>query len=428
MFSIKYGKYFSQFYSLEQYYQDSEFPPSDAYDVKLYGIKLEEVFGRMGLKPQHWTSPASILHECAFDGLEFPSVWHNEYRIRRESVNYALHCCHRLWISNYKVGYWPEGAIHDYDLASAFPSEAMQLYDTRPDNCKYTKSESYVPDADWGYLYGDITINKDYSPIMRANDNGDLQNPIGRWRDYITLDEVNFIEKHKLGTFKLIDGWFLKFKNREPIFDGVLQKLYAYRGKHFLTDALAKRMMNSLYGLTIQKFRDGQSGKFYNPFYAANITARCRLKVGEFILSNELQDNMVSVTVDGCLAAKRVPDSNLGTGMGKWKYAGDDATIVISPGLIFRASKKPKGINYQVLKDLIEARPNAHIYTAELPKRVTMSEALRLDFNQIGKTQNFGSTIDLESAQTKQDRVFREFPKTGKELLAGQYTSSPVVV
>jgi len=428
VFSVKYGKYFAQYYSLAQYYQDTVEPPIDAFEVRYLGKKLEEVLMRMNLKPQHWTSPAAILRECAFDGIVFPTVWHNERLVRRESVNYALRCCHRLWISNFKVGFWPEGTISDYDLQSAFSSEAMQLYDTRPENCKYIKSDKFIPDADWAFLYGDITINRDYSPIMRIDDNGNLQNPVGTWRGHLTLDEVNFIEKWKLGTFKLNNGWFLKFKSHEHIFDDVLQKLYSYRGQHFLTDALAKRMSNSLYGLTIQKYQDGSSGKFFNPFYAATITTRCRLKVAEFILSNELQDNLVSVTVDGCLTDKPVAKSKLGAGMGKWKFAGSDATIVVSPGFIFRADKKPHGINYQVLMEMIEKHPNSSTYSVDLSKRVTMSEALRLDFSLIGTKQKFGSTIDLNLARTSQDRIFNKFPRTGKELLNRQYTSEPIVI
>jgi hypothetical protein len=428
VFSVKYGRYFAQFYDLSQYYQETIEPPVDAFEVKYLGNKLEEVLGRMNLKPSRWTSPASILGECVLEKMEVPTVWHNERRVRRESVNYALRCCHRLWISNFKVGHWDAGTIHDYDLTSAYPSEAMQLYDTRPENCKYIKSDKFIPDADWGFLYGNITINSDFSPIMHLDDNGELRNPIGQWRGHLTLDEVNFIEKYKLGTFELNNGWFLKFKSKKPVFDGTLQKLYSYRGKHFLTDALAKRMANSLYGLTIQKYQDGTSGKFFNPFYAATITTRCRLKVAEFILANELQDHLVAVNVDGCLVDKPVAESKLGSGMGKWKFAGDDATIVVSPGMIFRADKKPHGINYGTLMGMIEKSPDSAIYSVDLLKRVTMGEALRIDFALIGTVQKFGSTIDLNHARTSQDRIFRKFPKTGKELLGGQYASEPVVI
>jgi hypothetical protein len=431
IFSIKHDKYFAQFFDLSQYYQDSlPEAPTDAFEVRYLGKKVEEVLARMNLKPSRWTSPASILRECILEKMEVvPSVWDNErVHIRREPTNYALRCCHRLWISNFKVGHWDTGTIHDYDLTSAYPSEAMQLYDTSPSNCEYTKSTEFIPDADWGFLYGDITINKDFSPIMHQDGNGELRNPIGQWRGHLTLDELGFLEKHKIGTFKLNNGWFLKFKSHEPVFDDALQKLYSYRGKHFLTDALAKRMANSLYGLTIQKYQDRTSGKFFNPFYAATITTRCRLKVAEFILANELQDHLVAVNVDGCLVDKPVAESKLGSGMGKWKFAGDDATIVVSPGMIFRADKKPHGINYGTLMALIEKSPNSAIYSVDLPKRVTMKEALRIDFALIGTVQKFGSTIDLNLARTSQDRVFRKFPKTGKELLGRQYTSEPVTI
>ncbi len=427
IFSVTYGRYFAQYYSLDQYFQDTEEPPADAFEVKFLGNKLEEVLCRMNFKPEHWTSPASILKECVLDQIDFPTVWQNEGRVRRESVNYALRCCSRIWISNFKIGFWPEGTTYDYDLASAYSGEAMQLWDTRPENCEYIKSNKFIPDADWGYLYGDVIINKDYSPIMR-DVNGEYQNPIGQWRDYITLDELNFIEKHKLGKFNFFNGWFLKFKSHENIFENVLKGLYSYRGSHFLTDALAKRMMNSLYGITIQKYMDGRSGEFFNPFFASNITTRCRLKVAEFILSNELQDHLISVNTDGCLTDKPVAENKLGSGIGKWKFCGSDATILVSPGMVFRADKKPHGINYQVLKEAIEKEPNSSIYSVDLEKRVTMSEALRLDFSLIGKTQKFHSTIDLNLARTSQDRIFKEFPKTGKELLSKQYISEPVVI
>jgi hypothetical protein len=179
VFSISYEKYFSQFFDLSQYYQDTEGPPVDAFEVKRLGNKLAEVFARMDLQPKSLTSPAKILKDCAFGEVVFPTAWHNEGLVRRESANYALHCCHGNWITSFKAGYWPENTAFDYDLTSAYPAEAMQLYDTRPENCKYIKTNEFVSDADWAFLYGEVTIDKDFSPIMYGSDNRSSCNPIG---------------------------------------------------------------------------------------------------------------------------------------------------------------------------------------------------------------------------------------------------------
>lgn len=435
VFSIHYEKYFSQFFDLSQYYQDTIEPPFDAFEVKFLANKLEEVFARMGLQPQSWTSPAKILKDCAFNRMVFPTVKDNEGLVRRESVNYALHCCHGNWITSFKAGHWPKGTAFDYDLTSAYPAEAMQLYDTRPENCRYIKSNKFIPDADWAFLYGEVKIDKDFSPIMYGSANRGLCNPVGQWRTYLTLDELNFIEKHKLGTFNFFNGWFLKFKNHKHIFNDVLQKLYSYRGKHFLTDALAKRMMNSLYGITLQRNSDGSSGEFFNPFFGAQITTRCRLKVAESIIENGLQNNLVSINTDGFLVDKPVPESKLGIGMGTWKFCGSDATIVASPGWVLRADKKPHGITYQTLRAMIAREADSSVYSVELKRRFTMNDAIEDDgtikedkLSLIGQMHEFYSSLNLNSTRVRQSRVFREYPETGEELLMKQYVSEPIVI
>jgi hypothetical protein len=294
--------------------------------------------------------------------------------------------------------------------------------------CKYDKSDKIIESADWGYLKGNITINSDYSPIMRTNEAGYGENYIGIIYDYITLDELKFIEKYKIGSFKMESGWFLTFRTKCQPLEVILNRLYSYRGNDPLVNTLAKRMMNSFYGKTLEIRNDGKYGKFYNPMYAAQITANNRLNVGKFIIENELQSSLIEVQTDGIRTDKRVPDSKLGKGIGKWKLSSVAPLIVVSIGDTYQEDKKPHGFNYETLTSMINEHPNSSYYSIDLKKRVTMKEALMTEFNEIGKIRAFPSSVDLIMAKMNQDRIFKKYPETGKQLLSHKYDSLPKTI
>jgi hypothetical protein len=421
----------SQLYGIEQYFQEIPIPPDDVYSVKALGDKLMETLAVMNLYPTKLTSPASIYTECILEHANIPSMSENKKvslsakAQHKEALAYALKCCSRLWISNYQVGHWLDNEAWDYDLSSAFSSETMKLYSTNMENCQYEKSSRIIESADWGYLHGAINIIQDYSPIMRLNYQSELENPIGFWDGYITLDELRFIEANNIGTFKLEDGWFLTFKGKMPVFGNLLQRLYSYRGRDQLTDGLSKRMMNCVYGVTLRQDSDGKLGKYYNPFYAAQITTNNRLNVARFIYKNELQTSLICVNIDGVQCEKQVSNKALGKGVGKWKLNDTSATIVVSPGLVFRSDRRPHGINYETLVGMIKEHPQSSYYSVELPKRVTLGEALNTNFNEIGKIKKFHSSIDLNLTKLEQDRVFKKYPEAGMQLLKNKYRSEP---
>lgn len=435
IFSVSVSKgIFAQFSGLAEFFKDSDIDTTptiegDIQYIKTLGDKLYESCVKMGFYPRRLTSAASILEECVLSHMFVPNTSESkgvslEAKAKHaEAIFYAENCCRRIWQTAYQVGHWQENESFDYDLRSAYSSEAIKLLNTNMENCEYTKSDKLIETADWGYLKGYITVTQDYSPIMRTNEFRKGENFIGTIFDYITLDEYKFINEFKLGKFELLDGWFLRFKGKQRPFEAVLNRLYSYRGSDTLVNILAKGMMNSFCGKTLEIHIDGTYGKYFNPFYSAQITTNNRLNVARFIIENELQPHLICVQTDGVRSEKQVSDSKLGKGVGTWKLSSTAPLIIVSIGDVYQSDKKPHGINYELLTSMINEHPNSRYYSVDLKKRVTMKDALDGDFNEIGKIKTSSSSVDLIGAKLNQDRIFKKYPETGRQLLSHKYTS-----
>lgn len=97
---------------------------------------------------------------------------------------------------------------YDYDLVSSFPSVARDLVDIR--YCDWVKSNEYQPEAIYGYVKCEVTIY-DWvmvSPIIYTDENGDSSTPTGTWETYLTKGELDFIDKWKIGEYKILEGWW----------------------------------------------------------------------------------------------------------------------------------------------------------------------------------------------------------------------------
>jgi len=99
--------------------------------------------------------------------------------------------------------------VYDYDIISAFPSVARDLVDIR--NCEWVESSEYQPDAVYGYCKVVVTIY-DWvmvSPILKENEDGGLISFIGTSEEeYLTKSELDFIDKWKIGEYKILEGWW----------------------------------------------------------------------------------------------------------------------------------------------------------------------------------------------------------------------------
>lgn len=107
-----------------------------------------------------------------------------------------------------------------------------------------------------------------------------------------------------------------------------------------------------------------------------------------------------------------------------WKLSYKGSALVVSSGLLFFKQKKPKGLYLSDVLKMIEADPEAQYYSKVNRRRVTLAEAVRDDdLDSLGEVRDFYSAINLIDIKT--DRVFKDLPRTGGDLLKNKYSSEP---
>jgi hypothetical protein len=422
VFSISENKYHVNFYGIDQYFPDWDYP-GNIDQVAGFGNMVLDALKKMHFETKKLTSPVAIFEDAVLKHCQIPTIAEVSEK-NWEIFDYALKCTGRLWISAYQLGHWEEEECFDYDLRSAFPSVHSQLYSTDEKFCKYEKSDHWIESAHMGFCKGKITVDHPVAPIFFQSEEG-LINPTGTWEGYLSTDEIRFMNKYKLGNFKMSDGWFITVTSPIQPMLNITKRLYTYRGNDPVVDLLCKRMLAGTYGKSLELYEDGKLGKYYNPIWGALIPIRTNLKVASFIYSKNLENNVISIAVDGVLTDKFVGEPK-SEGMGTWKLSGIGPAYVISSGLVFHGNKKPKGINYSKLKDLIKIAPGKSYYEETMKRPMTMNEALLQGSSDIGKTKIYRSSIDLSTV--KHDRFFNNLPKTGKELTSQKYKSKPMEI
>lgn len=423
IFRIGDGKSMSFFYDLSQYFIDQP-EPDTAEEIAGYGIEVLEAYRSMGHNPRKLTSPVAIYEEEVLKHAKIPTAANvpEEYS---GIIDYALECTGRLWIQAYQIGHWGLGEIFEYDIKSAYPYIASQLYDLQYANYDYC---DHIPSkVHYGFMKGDVTIydHVKVSPIF-YNLDGDKSQRTGTWPTTITLQDYKLIRKYQLGEFKIKDGYFITFTAPIKPYENILKRLFHQRGIGGIINTLAKRMSTGVYGKCLEHHDDGSFGFFYNPIYAAMINSLSNIRVAKFIYNKGLVDDLVHVGVDSVLATQYVPLPEAWR-MGQWALTSISDTLVLSSGRVFHGDKKPQGLNYDAIMDLIKEHPRQSYYRAELRRRQTLAESIELnDLSGLGQYKDTTSSFDLNIIRSSLDRDFEGYPSTGQELLNKTFKSKPL--
>ena len=410
-------------YGLDGFFDDDEPEPADVYSLKKRGDKMLTELGKIGIFPKTLTSPVGAF--LSTYKLQVPTMKDTPEQHLGAQL-YAEECTGKEWREAFKIGCFAAGESYSYDLSCAYGSVAARLPDIR--YARYIYSTEMIDSAYLGFVRGTITINHDtkISPIITRMGGGRLINPTGTWDGYLTLDEVRFIERYQIGSFKLRDGWFLVFKPFACPLQQLMELLYAQRTQSDpILNIFLKRVASGICGKFHEHHESGP-GDFFNPIFHAVITATVRLKVAELVYQNDIQNNVIRINTDGLLVDREL-DIPKSRGMGRWRFVDTQPAIVLSPELLFTKDKHPNGMNHSLLLRLIFEKPRARLYEAQLPKRVTLSEALRdHHLERVGENTTRSSRIDLTLLQHYQTRSFHQFPQTGENLLDGKYDSEPI--
>jgi hypothetical protein len=370
-------------YHMAQFFPD--YNPKDVNDVANKCQELVTALSEMGLNPTKLTSAVGIYDECILSHIELPTIY-NMPNEALDACEYAHRVGIREWSAVYKIGHWNES--WDIDCNGGYPSIMRDLPNTSKMKVWYAKK--FEP-CDFAILKGKVTITSDFSPIVDMN--GVPYK--GTKEDYITKDQWAMINVFKLGHFEMQDGWLMKFYTYEQPYFELMNDLYNARGESGLDRLIPKLISTGIYGRMAQEYSN-RYGDYFNPILATMTTTRMSMKLGKMIISNNLQPNVISVTVDGALLDKK-PDIQTGISLGEWRVSEQLKSLVISRGFQWHADKHPNNYFYDDMMKAINAKPHSNLY------------------NEI-----------LLNNDLKTNRKFNKFPKNGKELLDNKYESEAI--
>ena len=302
-------QYDTDIYELKQYFPKEKSPLTvDGLADK--GDYLVTTLGRMGLTPKKLSSAAGIYKECVLDKMPVPTLWtmpEKSFPMMELAANYI-----REWHGDYASGNWDKKPLFKADLSAAYPWALSTL-----PNLKYA---DYVPfteikeSMDWGIFKGKLTIDSPVSTIVDESGT----NKVGEFEDeVITSDDWASIEKWGIGKFEPESGWYITLKKDVKIFDYIMRRLFEYRGGNVTRDTLAKAMSVSVWG-QFMVMHGTDFGDYFNGIYACMVTSKVRARVCDYIYENNLQDDLVEVTVDGFRSKKELGISKQSK-FGEWR-------------------------------------------------------------------------------------------------------------
>ncbi len=389
-------------YELDQFFE--EHPDVSTIEaVQEAADALVAAFAELGVvNIENLNSPVSVLENAgvvadAYKALPDPG------EIPGEVSEYAvLSNVYGAWHSAYQVGYWPKGASYSADISSCYPSIAAGLVSL--EGAEYKHSKKPIEGALYGFLKGTMFVDPASpfafcSPIL-AGDGDTATNYVGKLRGVFTLGQVSFIERHRMGTFTLKDGYYITPRPGLPRpLAAPMQKLYAMRSRGGLVSFLAKRAMNGILG-RLDEYRENNTvpTENTNAVYHSIIVNYAGCKVADYLIQNEFtQDELIHVATDGFHSTRMLPLPPR-SAMGQWRTEGSDDLIVLSPNTILRGEQ-----------------------CRELVKTIRSNK----------KTTRYviGDTVyDLTSLAADQDRYFDKYPATGGDLLRRSYSSQPLQI
>ena len=388
------------FYELDQFFPEDQ-DITSIQDVDALTDELIAAFASLGIdKIDNLKSPVAVI--------EGSSILDDVYRslpspddIPGGCMEYAVLCdAWGAWTSAYQVGYWPEGEAHGFDMTSCYPSIAIRLLSL--EGAEYRHSKKMLAGAVYGFLKGTLHINPAHpfafcSPIVAEAD-GLVANYVGKVAGFFTLEQVRFIEGNEMGTFTLKDGWFVFPHSGIRPLEAVMTSFYKQRVvAGDLLSQIIKRVIDGILG-RLGEYHQNEPTEFTNPVYHAMLRTGASLRVGQFLIQNEIrQDELIHVNTDGFHATRQLKLPARAP-IGKWRSEESEPLIVLSPDVVL------EGDRCEPLLSQIRADKKALSY-------------------ELG-----GKTINLMSLAAEQDRYFDKYPMSGGELLRKRFVSEPILL
>lgn len=282
------------------------------------------------------------------------------------------------------------GHANLYDINSAYPHKVANLPDLT--DGQWINKRSLHPDAKLGFFEIEASIpDTKRVPPFPFKASGVVIFPSGRFRTYVTLDELRACEDDSY--YKILDSW--QFVPNDP--DGHPYKEFIeelYRKRRELKDNRdplqlpIKTIMNSIYGKTGQKV-NRVIGNLFSPVIFASITGSTRAQLYEFVINNGLEDDVVSFATDSICTTKDLGLKSGRLGDFSLDKSGDDAYYMQNGIYRIQGKWKLRGVGSiggKTVEHVETVEKDGRLYLALIPTR---SASLRECIIQ-GRIQDIG--------------------------------------
>lgn len=316
------------------------------------------------------------------------------------------------------------GRANLYDINSAYPHKVANLPDLA--DGRWLNANHLNPDAKLGFFEIEANIpDTKRVPPFPFKANGVVIFPSGRFKTYVTLDELRACEHNSY--FKILDSWQFLPNNPDhypyrEFMEGLYNKRRELKDNNNPLQLPIKTIMNSIYGKTGQRV-NRVIGNLFNPVIFASITGSTRAQMYTFVMDNDLEDDVVSFATDSICTTKDLGLKSNRLGDFSIDKSGDDAYYLQNGIYRFNGKWKLRGVGS------IGGKTVEHVETVEKDGRLylvltpTRSASLRECIIQnrledIGKIRPVRRLVNLNA-----DRK-RFWLGTLKSLDDGMYNDS----
>lgn len=331
--------------------------------------------------------------------------------------------------------------IYSYDIKSAYPGHMTKLIDYNKG--KWIKTNKKNDDAYSGFYTCKINVLEPYfSPIVQKI-NALSVYPNGEFKVNLAKSEIEFIESEFQNCeIKIISGY--EFWEKELIYPlkSEIERLYAWKENEPdpTIKWAVKIFMNSLYGKTIQTAGDeNNTGKLFNPMWAAEITASARIKI--LTLGLQAPDQIIMFSTDSVhsrvpLAVPKIPQ------LGEFEkdFEGSGVYVMSDVYNIWNklkqkskvrgfsvALEKDKKDNDIMLKDILKSMTNDTVYKYTTKRVYHLGECLlhrsKRKLQDLNIFDNVEKSVDINGDKK---RHWNYQFTNGADLLSKNINSEPV--
>lgn len=336
---------------------------------------------------------------------------------------------------------------YNYDISSAYPYQISKLIDFTKG--KWEKVLKMNENAHSGFYYCNImAIEPYFSPFKHKIGSGEAGlniYPNGQFKQYLTKEEIQFYEaRFENSAIKIEYGYEFTPKELVYPFKSEIERLYEWKERETDPDIkyCVKILLNSLYGKFIQvSGAINQTGKLFNPLYAAKITAGTRIALLNLALQEP--ESIVAFSTDSvCSISPLKISKNPSLGDFKLDFEGEAVYIMSDVYNMWnnetkKVKTKLRGFTLAVSRDIdneeiylkdILAKLDGTKYEYYTQRPYHLGECLtHLKKRKIKDLNTFGQikkTIDINGDNK---RVWEKDFENGKQCLKELHESMPIV-